>query len=833
MPGQAKVVASNKNEPASSISRRLVIYIVLCSSVITLVLTIFQLRRDYRTDLDLIDQGFEQIEKVHLATVVESLWSVDTVRLKTIIAGLSNLHDVNYAAIIENGEALVSVGDKRIANPDTRILPLIHDFSGGAIEIGQLEVVIDLDAAYRRIMEKAFVILISNAIKTALVAVFIILLFQQVVTKHLTRISAHISSISMAGSFVPLRLSRKRKNTHKMDELDVVVASINETSKRMRRAVAEVQNAEERFRNLFENAEMSIWNEDFSEVYKALNLLRQAGVTDLRQYLEENNQAAWDMAAMVKVNHVNKATLRLFKVESEQDLIDSIDKVFGRDAIYVFIDELCAIWGGEGFFHSEVFHKTVDGEELTVIVSMPIPETEDGIRSVPVSILDITKRKQAEQALSFQATHDALTGLINRSEFERRLGRVLDTSRELGDEHALCYLDLDQFKVINDTCGHLAGDELLCQLGQLLPASVRKRDTLARLGGDEFGVLMEQCTLAQARRVASKVRGAVAEFRFLWKEQVFRIGVSIGLVPITETSGSVANVLSAADSACYAAKDEGRNRVHVHQPGDSRLARRQGEMQWVARIDQALEDQRLQLWSQPIVPVMTDSGEGEHFELLLRLVDEQGEIVLPGAFLPAAERYGLSTRLDRWVIGAAFDWLKRSPKLLEPLHLCCINLSGKSLADEEFLEFVHEQFEQSQIPAQKICFEVTETATIANMSRAMAFMGTLKARGCRFALDDFGSGLSSFAYLKALPVDYLKIDGAFVKDIVNDEVDLAMVRSINDVAKIMGKRTIAEFVENDAILEKLREIGVDCAQGYGISRPAPILETTLSNTLDG
>ena len=298
-------------------------------------------------------------------------------------------------------------------------------------------------------------------------------------------------------------------------------------------------------------------------------------------------------------------------------------------------------------------------------------------------------------------------------------------------------------------------------------------------------------------------------------------------MPITETSESVSNLLSAADSACYAAKDEGRNRVHVYHLDDTDLARRQGEMRWVARIDQALEDERFQLWSQPIVPVMTGSDEGEDFELLLRLVDERGETILPGDFLPAAERYGLSTKLDRWVIGAALGYLGRNPKLLERLHLCFINLSGASLADEEFLEFVCTELQQSQIPSQKICFEVTETAAIANLSRAMTFMKALKEQGCRFALDDFGSGLSSFAYLKTLPVDYLKIDGAFVKDIVDDEVDLALVRSINDVGKVMGKWTIAEFVESEAILEKLRNIGVDYAQGYGIGHPAPIEETTL------
>jgi diguanylate cyclase (GGDEF)-like protein len=438
-----------------------------------------------------------------------------------------------------------------------------------------------------------------------------------------------------------------------------------------------------------------------------------------------------------------------------------------------------------------------------------------------------TERKQAEQALALQAAHDDLTGLINRREFERRLRRVLETAREAHNEHALFFLDLDQFKVINDTCGHMAGDELLRQVGQLLLAYVRKRDTLARLGGDEFGVLMEHCTLPEALRLANNVLWAVGKFRFAWQERVFRIGVSIGLTSITEASESVSNLLIAADTACYAAKDEGRNRVHVYQLDDTDLARRQGEMQWVARIDQALEDERFQLWSQPIVPIKVGAGEGERFELLLRLVDERGETILPGAFLPAAERYGLSTKLDRWVIGAALGWLSRNPKLVERLHMCFINLSAASLADEEFLKFVREQLGQSQIPSQKICFEITETAAIANLSRAMTFMTALKEQGCRFALDDFGSGLSSFAYLKALPVDYLKIDGTFVKGIADDEVGLVLVRSINDLGKAMGKWTIAESVENEPTLEKLREIGVDYAQGYGIGHPALIEGSAL------
>jgi diguanylate cyclase (GGDEF)-like protein len=452
-------------------------------------------------------------------------------------------------------------------------------------------------------------------------------------------------------------------------------------------------------------------------------------------------------------------------------------------------------------------------------------ESSDEIGTLGAAFNSMTTRLSGMvKDLEHQASHDALTALVNRQEFERRLQRVIETARTKGAEHALCYLDLDQFKVINDTCGHEAGDELLRQVGGVLQQRTRKRDTLARLGGDEFGVLMEHCSLTQARRVAHGLREAIEGFRFIWEGRTFEVGVSIGLVCITDVSGSILNILSAADRACYAAKDQGRNRVHVYDEGDAELARRHGEMQWVARIPQALEEHRFHLVRQPIVPLNSGLSEGEHYELLIRMEDEEGRIVLPGAFLPAAERYNLSVKIDRWVIAKALAWLKGDPKQLKGLFLCTINLSGRSLGDEEFLEFIIRQFDETDIPAEKVCFEITETAAIANLFNATRFINALKKRGCRFALDDFGSGLSSFAYLKNLPVDYLKIDGAFVKDMVDDPIDLAMVKSINEIGQAMGKKTIAEHVENEAILEKLKlpEIGVDYAQGYGIAQPRPI-----------
>jgi len=439
---------------------------------------------------------------------------------------------------------------------------------------------------------------------------------------------------------------------------------------------------------------------------------------------------------------------------------------------------------------------------------------------------DITDAHKLSEQLSYQASHDALTGLVNRREFEDRAERMISTVREEHDEHALCFMDLDQFKVVNDTCGHTAGDEMLRQISLLLKNVVRFRDTLARLGGDEFGVLMEHCSLDQAHRVASSIQKAIQEYQFVWEGYSFNIGVSMGLVPITEMTPNLTDVLKNADAACYVAKDMGRNRIHVYHTDDAELAQRHGEMQWVTRLNQAFEKDRFCLYAQPIVPL--DSSSDKHYELLIRMVDEDGIIIPPGGFLPAAERYNLITQIDRWVIENAFRLLAENPNFLNQINFISINLSGQSLTEQSVLSFIITQLNETGIKAEKICFEITETAAISNLSTAIKFISTLKELGCRFALDDFGSGLSSFAYLKSLPVDYLKIDGMFVKDIVDDPIDHAMVKSINEIGQVMGMKTIAEFMENDEIKGMLQKIGVDYAQGYGIGKPQPFEDLLAS-----
>lgn len=461
-----------------------------------------------------------------------------------------------------------------------------------------------------------------------------------------------------------------------------------------------------------------------------------------------------------------------------------------------------------------------DGKELHIEDSAaPIRNRDGSILGVVLVFNDVSEKTMLSLQLSYQARHDTLTGLVNRGEFELQLAEMIESASASQRSHALLYIDLDQFKVINDTCGHSAGDHLLRELANLLKEKVRGTDTLARLGGDEFGLLLANCPLRKAVSLATEMLETIKEFRFEWEEKTFGIGASIGLVEITESSGSAARLLSAADTACYAAKDSGRNRVQIYQPDDEEMARRHGEMHWVARIAKAFEEERFLLYFQPIVPLNGEEAE-EHIEILIRLLDENGKMIPPNSFIPAAERYNLMRSVDRWVVAHTFNWLVANP---QRNVVCSINLSGQSIGDEQFLHYLFNQFKGTGVAPQRVCFEITETAAIANLSKATDFIGELKAIGCRFSLDDFGSGLSSFSYLKNLPVDYLKIDGIFVKDMAHVGVDRAMVEAINNVGHVMGIKTIAEYVENDAILEKLRAIGVDYAQGYAIAMPAPLV----------
>jgi diguanylate cyclase (GGDEF)-like protein/PAS domain S-box-containing protein len=461
-----------------------------------------------------------------------------------------------------------------------------------------------------------------------------------------------------------------------------------------------------------------------------------------------------------------------------------------------------------------------DRRELNIDMSVASIRDGDGASiGVVLVFRDVTEERKLAQQLSHQATHDTLTGLVNRPEFERRLSHLLESANP-HVPHALLYLDLDQFKVVNDTCGHAAGDDLLRQISALLRTKLRARDTLARLGGDEFGVLLEHCNVNEAKRIADSLRELLQGFRFGWNDRSFTIGVSIGLVPITQAGETLAGVFSAADSSCYAAKEKGRNRVHVYRAEDAVLAQRDGEMRWMPRIQEALADERFRLYYQPILPC-SDTPDGVHGEILIRMLDEAGHIVLPGAFLPAAERYGLMLALDRWVVKRSLGALSAASDIGGDV-MFAINISGQSLGAADFLDYVTDQIDATRVAPSKLCFEITETSAVSELAHALRFIDTLKGLGCRFALDDFGTGLSSFSYLKTLPVDYLKIDGVFVTGLVADDIDHAMVEAVHHVGHMMGLKTIAEWVESPAILLKLRQIGVNYGQGHALGQPRPL-----------
>ena len=436
---------------------------------------------------------------------------------------------------------------------------------------------------------------------------------------------------------------------------------------------------------------------------------------------------------------------------------------------------------------------------------------------------DVSHERQLRQELSWQASHDALTGLINRREFEFQVVGALASAKADGDTHALLYLDLDQFKIVNDTCGHSAGDVLLQHLASLLQSHMRDSDVLARLGGDELGVLLLNCPPCQAAALAEKLREAIKDYRFVWNHNTFGVGASIGLVTIDAHSKSTSELLSAADQACYVAKEQGRNRVHVYQETDLVLAKRHGDILWVSRLNDAFEKQRFQLFVQSIGSLK--GADVQHAEVLLRMKDEDNHLILPGAFFPAAERYDLMLSIDRWVIETVCQYLmtqRRHAGSAIDTRVFSINLSGMSLNDEPLHDFIIDQFIRYHIAPAQICFEITETAAVANLSKAKVFMTRLQGIGVQFSLDDFGSGLSSFAYLKSLPVNFLKIDGLFVRDITTNEINRAMVAAINEVGHVMGIKTVAEHVETPEVLAAVREIGIDFAQGYAIGRLQPL-----------
>lgn len=551
-------------------------------------------------------------------------------------------------------------------------------------------------------------------------------------------------------------------------------------------------------------------------------LEREATITSLNRFYDLFRNSAEGLYTSTlegDIKTVNPAMCALFGFEDETQMLETIKntKQFyanteDRDVLVGELLESGIVMG------REIKGVKADGSEFWFSISCQIRAAEEG-NFLYGSIIDVTEKKQSDLSLQYLATHDSLTGVFNRRQFENTLKAKL--AAKSADEIAILYLDLDRFKVVNDTCGHKAGDTLIKDIAQLLEKALPESAMLARLGGDEFGVIIEKASPEQAHEIAESLLNVAQEFRFMWDKRIFHLGVSIGMVVCDNSDTTGEQYLSMADAACYFAKEQGRNQIHLYHKNDKSMQRYQKELDWVTTINHAHDEDRFLLYYQLMRP-LTSANDGFYYEVLLRLKDRDGTVIEPNAFLPTAERFEMNVKIDKWVISNTFEYLHANPEHLANLKRCSINLNCHSLADRDFKLFVLNAFDKYAIPYDKICFEVIESVAIIKMEDTLRFMQSFKELGCSFALDDFGSGFSSYNYLKSLPVDIVKIDGAFIKDMLNDPVDVAMVASIKEVAKAMGMTTVAEFVESEATMAQLGRIGIDFAQGFSVSAPKPL-----------
>jgi diguanylate cyclase (GGDEF)-like protein/PAS domain S-box-containing protein len=532
--------------------------------------------------------------------------------------------------------------------------------------------------------------------------------------------------------------------------------------------------------------------------------------TDTAGIIDYMNEAAEKLTAASRTLGIGKRLTDLIA------LVDENDRESLGDPVQQCLNERRRISLGR---RGLMLTKQGERECSIELTASPIRSASGAVAGCVIIFHDVTEIRGLTRQMSYQASHDALTGLVNRVEFERRLESALKSARGTDVGHVVCFLDLDRFKTVNDTSGHLAGDNLLREIATLLKEKVRDSDTVARLGGDEFALLLIGCPLEKARQIADDVCHAVADYRFVWHDQIFDIGVSIGLVEIGHESGSAENVLGAADSACYVAKQHGRGRVHVYSARDEIVARQRGEIQWLQRLQQALKENQFELFVQPIISVAGRVKEGPAIEVLLRMREENGEVILPSQFLDSAARYQLMSHIDRWVVQATLTAIASGSLRLPDERSCSINLSGQTLGDEDFLEFVVEALDHTGVMPSQLCFEIPESAVVTNLDHAHRFINVLHGIGCRFALDDFGSGIGSFSNLKFLDIDYLKIDGAYIRDLETDSVNHAMVTAMIKLARTLDFQIVAEQVEDQASFDTVREMGVDFVQGFVIERP--------------
>lgn len=535
--------------------------------------------------------------------------------------------------------------------------------------------------------------------------------------------------------------------------------------------------------------------------------------TDRNGTIDYMNEAAEQLIGGTRSAGIGKHLLDLLS------LVDEIDRSSLGDPVAKCLNERRRINLGRRAF---LLSKQSEREFSTELTASPIRGPEGQVAGCVVIFHDVSELRGLAREMSYQASHDALTGLVNRTEFERRLEAALDSARGEGPGHVVCYLDLDRFKIVNDTGGHIAGDNLLREVGGLLKQRLRDSDTVARVGGDEFAMLLAGCPLDKAQQIAEDVCRTVAGHPFVWQDRTFDVGVSVGLVEVGKDSGSAESVLNAADSACYVAKQQGRGRTHVYSARDEVTARQRGEIQWLQRLQRALKDNGFELYVQPIVAMGGRNQTGPAAEVLLRMRGDAGEVILPVHFLASAERYQLMSHIDRWVVQTALAAIAGGAPHLPAGRTCNINLSAQTLGDEDFLAFIVDVLDHTGVSPERICFEVRESAVVSQLDQAQRFINVLHGIGCRFALDNFGSGIGSFAHLKNLSLDYLKIDGTYTRNLDSDHVNREMIAAMVKLARTLDFQVVAEQVEDQTSFEALRDLGVDFVQGYAVDKPRPL-----------
>ncbi len=721
----------------------------------------------------------------------------------------------NFASYYRNDEASQNYKNSNSATFFKIYSPITHN----GVEIGGLVLLASKNNLFIGFFEHITIIVVIFVI-TGILAYFYSIRLQEYISKPISHLVSAAKNISINNDYTV------RVDKYFDDELGMLTDNFNSMLEHIHKRDISLENEVEKRTQELKEKNIKLSNEVDSRMRVQNQLLESE-----KKFRSTFSNAAIAMMLVDRSGYVTQANKAVYNIlgYDEGELIGKtfMDITYDED-IRKSAEERRKLINGElEFYRLQKRLIRKDGEIIWGLQTVSGVFDEVGNFLYAISqIIDMTEETRLSNELSYQASHDVLTGLINRREFEKRVHEAWRIAHSGVDMHILCFIDLDQFKVINDTCGHVAGDEMLRQIALILQQSMRKGDSVARLGGDEFGILMQHCSLKNGIDVIESLRKQIETFQFIWDDNRFKVAASIGLVQIDAASSGVVELLKQADTACFGAKEDGRNRINIFSSDDEVMSQRRGEMQWLNRIQGAIDENRLLLNAQPIVPINHDE-HGLHVELLVRLISEQGEIVQPGSFLPAAERYGISPQIDRWVINHVFKWMNKNNEfVVNNINTIAINLSGLTLSDEKFLDDLIDSVFNFDVPAEKLCFEITETALVANLTKARKFIQALRRLGCKFSLDDFGSGLSSFAYLKNLQVDYLKIDGMFVRDILNDPVDYALVKSIHEMGRVMGKRTIAEFVENNEILEKIKEIGVDYAQGYGVGEVVALHDLT-------